>query len=548
MLLFRHILKSLTCAIAAGIIPAHVLGQSVAIESFSPAMLCVGRSMTIEYTANGNFIPGNAFIAQLSGPDGSFTQGFSNIGAATATGSGMIEVTLPESMVTSDRYRLRVISSNPAVIGPDNGADLTLQNAEPDFNVLSHGLSNHVGFAIFVTDRPIEMQNVSAFTPNASYDWDFGEGAEPRTASGETPPPIEYNAAGAKTITLAITTSTGCLYTKSRTIRVFPMRLPIPHDAVIAQVEGVIPPPAGTDISKVPVWVCPGGSYDMPHPKFSESVAVESGGIVRIGSEYWGNVYLKSGATLEVLPNSKVYPNVLLEEGASIIGKLNSSARLVHVERIEFDYTDAPAGGCPSLASYSAPIKSGAFIVEKDQQSAGSNGEYLVSASAALTLEGDHNTILSEAGAIVRVNGNNNRIYLKDNATLESTGGSGNRIYFETQAIILNAGDNAVFFPADIIEYIPDNIVSVPYEQLPGRSTLHMFPNPARDNVVLSIDEAYAIQSITIHDILGMKVDSKNFGAMPGARTISIRHLAPGIYFISASVGTKTLTHKLIVR
>lgn len=48
----------------------------------------------------------------------------------------------------------------------------------------------------------------------AAYDWTFGVGAEPATATGSNPGPVKYSVPGKKIITLTITSELGCKVTK----------------------------------------------------------------------------------------------------------------------------------------------------------------------------------------------------------------------------------------------------------------------------------------------------------------------------------------------
>ena len=51
-----------------------------------------------------------------------------NIGTLTSTTSGTINATIP-AVPTGTAYRIRVISSTPAIIGTDNGTDLNINPA-----------------------------------------------------------------------------------------------------------------------------------------------------------------------------------------------------------------------------------------------------------------------------------------------------------------------------------------------------------------------------------------------------------------------------------
>lgn len=85
----------------------------------------LGASVSVPFTVNGAFVSGNVFTAQLSDANGSFTSP-TNIGTLTGTGSGTISATIPMSAISGTGYRIRVVSSNQAIIGNDNGTNLSI--------------------------------------------------------------------------------------------------------------------------------------------------------------------------------------------------------------------------------------------------------------------------------------------------------------------------------------------------------------------------------------------------------------------------------------
>ena len=92
---------------------------------------CPGQQVQVNYTRNGVFnaggilIQGNVFRAQLSDANGSFANPV-NIGSVTSTQSGVINATIPANTPPGNGYRVRVISTNPAFTGADNGFNITI--------------------------------------------------------------------------------------------------------------------------------------------------------------------------------------------------------------------------------------------------------------------------------------------------------------------------------------------------------------------------------------------------------------------------------------
>lgn len=111
--------------INAGFIKA----QSITTTTVSgTAPYCAGTNVNVTYTLTGLFtnIPTtNVFTAELSDVSGSFASPVA-IGTRTATNGGVIACTIPFNTATAGLYRIRVKSSNPAVLGSDNGYNLTV--------------------------------------------------------------------------------------------------------------------------------------------------------------------------------------------------------------------------------------------------------------------------------------------------------------------------------------------------------------------------------------------------------------------------------------
>jgi hypothetical protein len=86
---------------------------------------CPGESFTFSYAASGGFNPGNIFSAQLSDATGSFTSPVT-IGSVSSTASGNVSAIIPPLTPSGSGYKVRMVSSDPAVVGDDNGNELTV--------------------------------------------------------------------------------------------------------------------------------------------------------------------------------------------------------------------------------------------------------------------------------------------------------------------------------------------------------------------------------------------------------------------------------------
>ncbi len=93
--------------------------------------LCTSFPVNIPVNKTGMFNTGNIFKIQLSDKTGSFAAPV-EIGSANNTTS-FITCTIPASVPAGNQYRIRFISTNPAITGKDNGFDLTIHS---DCNIL----------------------------------------------------------------------------------------------------------------------------------------------------------------------------------------------------------------------------------------------------------------------------------------------------------------------------------------------------------------------------------------------------------------------------
>ena len=92
----------------------------------TPSNYCIGDSIFVPYVSNATFDSANVFTIQLSDFIGSFSS-FTTLGTVTSfTDSDTIAGWIPPSVAFGSGYRIRVVSSDPNLIGTDNGNDLTI--------------------------------------------------------------------------------------------------------------------------------------------------------------------------------------------------------------------------------------------------------------------------------------------------------------------------------------------------------------------------------------------------------------------------------------
>ncbi|MEO7176195.1 MAG: reprolysin-like metallopeptidase [Saprospiraceae bacterium] len=98
--------------------------QSITVLFISPLEYCAGKPIVVPFTSSGNFAANNKFTAQLSNKFGDFGNP-TNIGSITGVTQGNINATIPVS-ANGSNYRIRVVSSNPVIIGTDNQEDIAV--------------------------------------------------------------------------------------------------------------------------------------------------------------------------------------------------------------------------------------------------------------------------------------------------------------------------------------------------------------------------------------------------------------------------------------
>lgn len=110
-------------------------GNFVQVGTIATTLYCLptsGQTLTVPFTASGIFNAGNQFRAELSSVTGSFENPVL-IGQLTSiSASGNISATIPGNTEPAANYRIRVISTDPVTIGPNNGTNLTIAPSHPN--------------------------------------------------------------------------------------------------------------------------------------------------------------------------------------------------------------------------------------------------------------------------------------------------------------------------------------------------------------------------------------------------------------------------------
>jgi len=501
--------------------------QTVTTQPLSGSTYCGGDPITVDYTVTGSFVPGNNFILQLSDANGSFQGGIYNLGSVASTSSGSISGTIPDNVTDGTKYRVRVIGSNPLVPGSDNGSDLSV-GRKVDADISFYTTPAVVGM-------PVKTIEALSIWSGWSILWNFGDGATPATSTERRLESLTYSTPGTKHVTLTVTSPTGCSQVLTLDIEVSPASsVAIPASTVIVQDEQTF---KGKDYNGKSFWVCPGGfvTLDMVD---NARVFVEVGGRATLKSSDETIVYARTGASVST--ESVSWSTVVYEAGAGVTKGVRTE--IMQVPSITFDYSNAPAGGCPSLAPYTKKIPADAHTIAKKESSDASDAEFWVT-GGELTSSGSGNTFSVENGSVI-ASGDNCVIYLKNGTSFDARGSHGHRIFYELGATIVDPGQDAAIFPSDNITFEVQGTSAV---DAPSASTtgISIYPNPASADVSISVTGSDRIDAVTIRDLLGRQV--RRIGATDGS-TVGVDGLTAGVYYAEVRVGRTVRVEKFIVR
>ncbi len=151
-----------------------VASNSIITGQLSSLNYNPGSTISVPYTVYGTYNTNNTFTIQLSDWNQNFNNP-TNIGSILSQTSGSINGIIPANTV-SGAYRVRVVSSNPVVIGSNNGADILIypptypiQTNQLSFDSYYQGSYLNVSFT---TDSSFNSNNVfSVQLSNSSGDF-----------------------------------------------------------------------------------------------------------------------------------------------------------------------------------------------------------------------------------------------------------------------------------------------------------------------------------------------------------------------------------------
>jgi hypothetical protein len=182
----------------------------------SKSTFCVPETFLLDYNTSTSFTSPNTFTAQLSDKNGSFTSP-TTIGTSNSTSSGSISCTIPSTIEAGSAYRIRIVSSNPAVTGSDNGTNITIHPTPQP--VITGSASTCVSEQTTTYSVPQVTGHTYSWTPTVK-----GNIIGSQIGNAIT---VRWNVQGKDTLKLRQTnTTTGCFKDTTLVVRINPNPLP----------------------------------------------------------------------------------------------------------------------------------------------------------------------------------------------------------------------------------------------------------------------------------------------------------------------------------
>jgi gliding motility-associated-like protein len=170
---------------------------------------CAGSTFTMPVEAGCTFGTTNVFSIQLSNASGSFTSPIT-IGTLTSRTSGNINCYIPKNTTPGTGYRIRLISSNPSFVTPNNGFNIRI-NPSPTVQFTINGATQ------CLSNNYFQFTNTSSIPSGSlSYFWKFGD----TTYSTLSSPGHHYLNDTNYNVKLIATSDSGCKDSLSRVITI----------------------------------------------------------------------------------------------------------------------------------------------------------------------------------------------------------------------------------------------------------------------------------------------------------------------------------------
>lgn len=139
----------------------------ITISSFD-SLVCTNTQLMVRFTLDTNALSGNIFRVQLSDQNGSFDAGTTILGSKTTFRSDSIIVTIPNSLIPGNQYRIRIIGTQQGMISEN--APLLIPQSKPQLSFTIEGLSEVCMGTGVVKYYPSVKED------NVTYNWTVSRG------------------------------------------------------------------------------------------------------------------------------------------------------------------------------------------------------------------------------------------------------------------------------------------------------------------------------------------------------------------------------------
>lgn len=102
--------------------------HTISTSAISATSFCTGNTISVPFASTGVYNTGNVYTAQLSDASGSFAMPITIGTVSSTSNTGSVSALIPASTPAGTGYRVRVVSSNPAIVGTDNGSGLSIDS------------------------------------------------------------------------------------------------------------------------------------------------------------------------------------------------------------------------------------------------------------------------------------------------------------------------------------------------------------------------------------------------------------------------------------